>query len=67
MPVTKFQDRCLKPLGHPSCDGLSSTWRGHWQEQIENWPWYQSLRDPRGGVVMGVMHGRKKGCRGAVL
>src|SRR5436309_14450976 len=32
-----FQDRCLKPLGHPSMVTRSSTWRPEDQEQGGNW------------------------------
>src|SRR5437773_10543524 len=31
-----FQDRCLKPLGHPSVAAVSSTWGGRDQERSVN-------------------------------
>jgi len=31
-----FQDRCLKPLGHPSVAATSITWRAEDQERVSN-------------------------------
>ena len=35
-PLPEFQDRCLKPLGHPSVAATSTTWRAPDQDRLVN-------------------------------